>query len=99
MASAARRLRLRHLLAIVSAVHRRAMLQWLQGELPSPDGKRVYLYRQGEPGPSGAAHDARRGVDRGFMHPGRWRVYRFGEGPPEDYDSPEAILDAGWLVD
>jgi len=78
-------------------VHRRAMLQWLRGEFPSPDGDRVYLYRHGEPGPPDAWHDERRGVERGFVHPGKCRVY-LRDGGLEEYDSPEAILDAGWLV-
>lgn len=81
-------------------MHRRAMLQWIRGELPSVDGDRVYLTRAEEPAVANDGahyHDAWRGVQRGFMHPGKWRVY--SEGVKTDYPSAEAILEAGWTVD
>jgi hypothetical protein len=76
------------------------MLQWLRGELPSVDGNRVYLTRAvPEPAANDGlkGHDAWRGVERGFMHPGKWRVY--ADYGVEDYPSAEAILEAGWTVD
>lgn len=62
------------------------MLQWLRGELPSPHGDRVYLTRP----------VADPGFERGFMHPGRWKVY--GDYGVVDYPDAEAILDDGWTV-
>lgn len=79
-------------------MHRRAMLQWLRGELPSPWGDRVYLYRPHEPDEA----DARRGevpyTEHAFMHPGKWRVYTDDGAAAKNHPSAEAILDDGWLV-
>lgn len=91
---------------ILDGMHRRAMLQTLTGELGSPWGDRVHLYRPAaeteQPGRindglSCPPIDEPDPPDQGMMHPGRWRVYH---GPKKiDYASAEAILADGWLVE
>lgn len=83
-------------------MHRRAMLETLTGLLASPGGDRVYLYRRLEEDDgqvTDAWHDNRLAVQRGFCHPGKWRVYITSDGLTEDYETAEAVLDAGWSVE
>ena len=83
-------------------MNRRAMLQTLRGEIPSPWGDRVYLHR---PASVEIPPDAKDFVppsvlpQYGFVHPGRWKIYLPSDGTTKRYQSAEAILDDGWLVE
>ena len=76
------------------------MLKTLKGEMVSPYGDRVYLYqpRDRTEIPWNAADITRAGLtaQHAFIHPGKWKLYGNASGK---YESAEAILDAGWLVE
>ena len=79
---------------------RRDMLKTLRGELVSPSGDRVYLYRPRKreeiPADSRSLISATVTADYAFVHAGKWKLYG---GTSGQYDSPEAILDDGWIVE
>jgi hypothetical protein len=81
-------------------LNRRDMLKTLRGELASPSGDRVYLYRRRNtediPADAKGITYANQLADHAFIHQGKWKLYGSGD---ETYPSAEAILDDGWLVE
>jgi hypothetical protein len=76
------------------------MLKTLTGEMPSPWGDRVYIYQPRDrseipPDARDTTYASQFGV-HAFIHPGKWKLYG---GTGGQYESAEAILDAGWLVE
>ena len=79
---------------------RRDMLKTLKGELLSPYGDRVYIYKRRDR--SDIMPEARDitysggNAQHAFIHPGKWKLYGNAGG---EYPSAEAILNDGWLVE
>jgi hypothetical protein len=83
------------------ALSRRDSLKTLRGELASPYGDRVYLYKPRKrdeiPPDSRDVVWAALTAEHAFIHPGKWKLY--GSHGGKTYESAEAILDDGWVVE
>ena len=81
-------------------LNRRDMLKTLRGELVSPYGERVNLYRRRRtediPADAKGITYANQLADHAFIHQGKWKLYGSVDNT---YPSAEAILDDGWLVE